>query len=234
MQINTLSIVVPIYNEEKTIEKVVEMVRAANIGSVKKEIILVDDGSTDSSREILKKFELTDKVYYLEKNQGKGAALRRGLIESTGDVVVIQDADLEYDPEEYKVLLEPFYKATADVVYGSRFKGGRPHRMIYYSHQIANQLITFLSNVFTGYNLSDVETGHKMFRGELIRDIAPKLESNRFGFEVEITARLAKTDSRVYEVGVAYYGRSKNEGKHIGFKDGVSALWEIVKYNLFR
>jgi glycosyltransferase involved in cell wall biosynthesis len=234
MQAQTLSIVIPVYNEEKTIEKVMEMVVGADIGSLQKEIILVDDGSTDGTQEILKKYEGVYTVLYQEKNYGKSAALKKGFLSSRGDLVVVQDADMEYDPQDYALLLEPFERGKADVVYGSRFRGGRPSRMIYYQNQLANRLLTMLSNIFTGYNLTDVETGYKMFRGELIREIAPTLESQRFGFEIEITARIAKTKARVYEVGIAYYGRSKEEGKHITIADGLLAVWEIFKYNLFR
>lgn len=233
MTLNTLSIIIPVFNEEKTISKVLDEIHKSDVGGMRKEIIIVDDCSTDGTRELLKKLSPSYKIIYQKKNQGKGAAVKRGILESTGDVVIVQDADLEYDPHEYELLLEPFLKAGADAVYGTRFRGGRPHRMIYYQNQIANQFITFLSNIMTGYNLSDVETGYKMFRGDLIREIATKLKSKRFGFEIEVTARLSRTKSRVYEVGISYYGRSKEEGKHIGLKDGVLAIWDIFRFNLF-
>lgn len=233
MNIDSLSIIIPVFNEEKTIEKVIKAVEDVNL-PLKKEIIIVDDASTDRTKEILDTYKNKYTIIHQGFNQGKGAAVKQGILHSTGAAVIIQDADLEYDPEDYKDLLEPFLKGRADVVYGTRFKGGRPHRMIYYQNQLANQFLTVLSNIFTGYNLSDVETGYKMFSGEIIRQIAPTLESKRFGFEIEVTAKLAKTKARVYEVGIAYYGRSKEEGKHIRLKDGILAIWEICKYNLFR
>ena len=232
MQPQTLSIIIPVYNEQNTIQKTIEAVEAIDLGNIKKEIIIVDDGSTDETPQIIKKYNYN--IITQNKNQGKGAAVKKGILNSTGDLVIIQDADLEYDPEDYIRMLEPFLKNRADVVYGTRFLGGRPHRIIYYQNQIANRIITIISNIFTGYNLSDVETGYKMFKGDLIRSIAPKLEAKRFGFEIEITARLAKTKARLYEVGIAYYGRSKEEGKHITYKDGLLALWEIIKYNVLR
>ncbi|MBI2591888.1 glycosyltransferase family 2 protein [Candidatus Saccharibacteria bacterium] len=231
-----LSIIIPCYNEKNTIREILAEVDGVDLGSTKKEIIIVDDGSTDGTRDILKDLAKLDKsieVLFQETNQGKGAALRRGILRSTGDVVVIQDADLEYDPQDYKRLLYPIERGPADVVYGSRFKGGEPHRMIYYRHQIANNFLTMLSNLFTGLNLSDMETCYKMFRGDLVRKLAKELKAKRFGFEPEITARVAKSGARVYEIGIAYYGRSKEEGKKIGVKDGIKAIWEIIYFNLF-
>lgn len=231
-----LSVIIPCYNEKNTIEKILEEVDSVNLGSTKMEIIIIDDGSSDGTQKILKNLTAKNKAIRLifqATNQGKGAALKRGILESSGDVVVIQDADLEYDPQEYKRLLYPIERGQADVVYGSRFKGGEPHRMIYYRHQVANKFLTMLSNIFTGLNLSDMETCYKMFDGDLARNLAKKLQAKRFGFEPEITAHVAKSGARVYEIGISYYGRSKEEGKKIGLKDGVKAIGEIIRYNLF-
>lgn len=230
-----LSIVIPCYNEKATIREILGEVMAVDLGATKKEIVIVDDGSQDGTRDILKKLAAENKALKLlfqEENQGKGAALKRGLLESTGDVVVVQDADLEYDPQEYKRLLYPIERGHADVVYGSRFIGGEPHRIIYYRNQVANKFLTMLSNMFTGLNLTDMETCYKMMRGDLARELAQDLKAHRFGFEPEITARIAKSKARVYEIGISYYGRSKEEGKKIGFKDGLKAIWEIIRYNV--
>lgn len=231
-----LSIVMPCYNERATIEKILQEVLTVNLGSTKKEIIVIDDGSTDGTLKILRSVADRSKVIKVmlqKENQGKGAALKRGILASTGDVVVIQDADLEYDPKDYNRLLYPIERGPADVVYGSRFIGGEPHRMIYYRNQLANKFLTFLSNVFTGLNLSDMETCYKMMRGDLARRLAKDLKAKRFGFEPEITARIAKSKARVYEVGISYYGRSKEEGKKISYKDGLKAIWEIIRFNIF-
>ena len=227
-----LSVVIPCYNEAATIAGIVAAVRAAPLAD--KEIIVVDDCSTDGTREILKG-ELAariDRVVFHEKNQGKGAALRTGIRAATGDVVVIQDADLEYDPQEYPRLLAPIQDDRADVVYGSRFMGGAPHRVLYFWHSIGNGLLTLLSNMFTNLNLTDMETCYKCFRRELIQSI--EIEEDRFGFEPEITAKVAKLGCRIYEVGISYYGRTYAEGKKIGYKDGFRALWCIFKYNVLR
>lgn len=231
-----LSIIMPCYNEKDTIRTILDEVMSVDLGTTKKEIIIIDDGSKDGTRDILKNLAKTNKsirLIFQEHNQGKGAALKRGILESTGDVVVIQDADLEYDPEEYKRLLYPIERGHADVVYGSRFIGGEPHRIIYYRNQVANKFLTFLSNLFTGLNLTDMETCYKTFKGDLVRGLAKDLKAQRFGFEPEITARVAKSKAAVYEIGISYYGRSKEEGKKIGLSDGIKAIWEIIRFNVF-
>jgi glycosyltransferase involved in cell wall biosynthesis len=227
-----LSIVIPCYNEKATIAQILEAVRASPWPD--KEIIVVDDCSRDGTRDLLEG-ELRAKVDRLvmhEVNRGKGAALRSGIAAATGDFVVIQDADLEYDPQEYPRLLAPMVEGRADVVYGSRFMGGHPHRVLYFWHRMGNGLLTLLSNMATNLNLTDMETCYKAFRREIIQSI--ELEEDRFGFEPEITAKIAKSGCRIYEVGISYYGRTYDEGKKIGYKDGFRAIWCILKYNLFR
>lgn len=227
-----LSVVIPCYNERRTIAEVLAAVREAL--PAEKEIIIVDDCSRDGTREFLQGegSKLADQVLFHEVNQGKGAALRTGIRAARGEIVLIQDADLEYDPAEYPALLQPILENKADVVFGSRFQGGRPHRVLYFWHRIGNGLLTLASNVFTNLNLTDMETCYKVFRREIIQAI--RIEENRFGFEPEITAKVAATGCRVFEVGISYYGRTYEQGKKIGWKDGVRALWCIVKYNLFR
>lgn len=228
-----LSIVIPVYNEEQYIQKIIQTVKAADTHYIEKEIICVDDCSTDGTRDILKnEIEAqVDKVIYKEKNEGKGAALRTGFQHASGDFVVVQDADLEYDPNEYMNLLDPILKGRADVVYGSRFAGGQPHRVLYFWHYIGNNMLTTFSNMLTNLNMTDMETCYKMFRKEVLDSI--KIEQNRFGFEPEITAKVAKGDWRIYEVGISYSGRNYAEGKKINWKDGIQAIWCILKYNLF-
>jgi len=226
----------PCYNEKNTIKKILAEVMEVDLGTTKKEILIIDDGSKDGTRDILKKLATKNKsikLLFQEHNQGKGAALKRGILESTGDIVVVQDADLEYDPQEYRRLLYPIERGHADVVYGSRFIGGEPHRIIYYRNQVANKFLTMLSNLFTGLNLTDMETCYKMLRGDLARELGKNLKAQRFGFEPEITARVAKSKARVYEIGISYYGRSKEEGKKIGMRDGIKAIVEIIRYNVF-
>lgn len=226
-----LSIVIPIYNEINTLETILKAVKDAPVDD--KEIILVDDFSTDGTRELLKDkiANSVDKIIYHEVNKGKGAALRTGIKEASGDAVIIQDADLEYDPNEYPLLLKLIEEDRADVVYGSRFMGAGPHRVVYFWHMIGNKFLTLLSNMFTNINLTDMETCYKMFKKDIIQSI--DIEEDRFGFEPEITAKVARKNCRIYEVGISYYGRTYNEGKKIGWKDGFRAIYCILKYNLF-
>ncbi len=227
-----LSIVIPCYNERGTIEAVIDAVRAAPGGE--KEIIVVDDCSRDGSGELLEGplRAKVDRVLRHPVNRGKGAALRTGIAHATGDIVIIQDADLEYDPQQYPVLIEPILQDKADVVYGSRFLGGGPHRVLYFWHRVGNGLLTLVSNMFTNLNLTDMETCYKVFRREIIQSVV--IEEERFGFEPEITAKIAKLRCRVFEVGISYYGRTYEEGKKIGWRDGVRALWCIVRYNVLK
>lgn len=229
-----LSVVIPCYNEFNTIDQIIDAVNNAPYPD--KEIIIVDDCSRDGTREKLRDQIETSgrvsKVLYHDVNQGKGAALRTGIQAATGDLVIIQDADLEYDPNEYGRLIEPIKTGKADVVFGSRFAGGDAHRVLYYWHRLGNSFLTMLSNMFTNLDLTDMETCYKLFRREIIQQI--QIEENRFGFEPEITAKVAKLDCRIYEVGISYYGRTYAEGKKIGWRDGVRAIYCIVKYNLFR
>ena len=227
---NTVSIVIPCYNEVVTLEKVIDAVLESPVGS--KEVIIVDDGSTDGTAELIrnKLEQRVARVIFHEKNQGKGAALRSGFAVATGDVVLVQDADLEYDPRDYDRLLAPIAAGKADVVYGSRFAGGEAHRVFFFWHYTVNRGLTLLSNILTNLNLTDMEIGYKAFRREVLQKIT--IEENRFGFEPEITAKIARLHCRIYEVGVSYAGRTYSEGKKIGWRDGVHAVWCILKYNL--
>lgn len=235
-----ISVVIPVYNEERTLLELVRRVResgerhgASADPPWEVELVLVDDGSADGSRQLLSELSKDEdtRVIFHDQNQGKGAALRTGFAAASGDVILVQDADLEYDPDEYPILLEPIRDGRADVVYGSRFVGERAHRVLYFWHRVANQGLTFLSNAMTNLNLTDMETCYKVFRREILEGI--DIEENRFGFEPEITAKIARVPGvRIYEVGIGYSGRTYEEGKKIGFKDGVRAIYAILKYNL--
>ena len=225
-----LSVVMPVYNEQATLSRVVERVMSVGL---EVELLCVDDGSSDGSLEILRNLEKQwpqMKLFLQPRNMGKGAALRRGIREANGDYVIIQDADLEYDPSDYPRLLAPLESGQADVVYGSRFLGGAPHRVLYYWHSVGNRILTTISNMITNLNMSDMETCYKAFRREVIQAIP--LEEDRFGFEPEITVKIAKRRLRVFEVGISYSGRTYEEGKKIGWKDGVRALWCLAKYGI--
>ncbi len=224
-----LSIIIPCFNEAKTILKLLEAVKSSPIEN--KEIIIVDDGSTDGTKDLIMSLNDSEvKVFLHDENKGKGAALSTGFKKASGDICIVQDADLEYDPNEYPFVIGPILEGKADVVFGSRFQGGRPHRVLYFWHSVGNSFLTLLSNAFTDLNLTDMETCYKAFRREIIQSI--NIQEKRFGFEPEITAKIAKLGCRVYEVGVSYYGRTYSEGKKIGWKDGIRAIYCIVKYNL--
>ena len=226
-----LSVIIRCYNEVSTILEIVQRVKAIDVKDL--EIIVVDDASSDGTKEVLEADvkPLIDKVIYHEKNWGKGAALRSGFNEVTGDVIVVQDADLEYDPRNIPDMLKLIEDGEADVVFGSRFMGGNPHRVLYFWHYIGNNFLTLLSNIFTNLNLTDMETCYKMFRRSFIESI--KIEENRFGFEPEITSKIARGNNRIYEIGISYFGRTYGEGKKIGWKDGFRAIYAILKYNIW-
>jgi glycosyltransferase involved in cell wall biosynthesis len=231
----SLSVLMPVYNEHATIEAIVDQVRRAPVAPLQIELVVVDDGSTDGSRDVLQRLlgeGRIQKLHLQENNRGKGAAIKRALGMSTGDIVIVQDADLEYDPADWPVLLGPIIDGKADAVFGSRFLGG-PHRVLFFWHSVGNKLLTTFSNMLTNLNLTDMETCYKAMRGEIARSIQPSLRSDRFGFEPEITARLAKAQARIFEVPISYSGRTYAEGKKINWRDGVAAFWHILKYNLF-
>ena len=225
-----LSIIIPCFNESKTILSLIDAVKKSPVKN--REIIIVDDGSQDETRDILNKLNDPEvRIIFHSKNKGKGAALRTGFNEAKGEICIVQDADLEYDPQEFPLVIQPILDGKADVVFGSRFQSGRPHRVVYFWHRVGNGLLTLMSNLFTDLNLSDMETCYKAFRREVIQSV--NIRENRFGFEPEVTAKISKMNIKIYEVGISYYGRTYDEGKKIGWKDGVRAVYCILKYNLW-
>ena len=238
MSVKKISVIIPAYNEERTVKTILDKVTGITlINQIQLEIIIVNDCSTDKTKEVIQNYIINNKttniVYYEhEKNKGKGAAIHTGIKKSTGEYIIVQDADLEYDPEEFNHLLKPVFKDNADVVYGSRFMGNNPHRILFFWHSIGNKVLTTLSNMLSNLNLTDMETCYKLIRSDIIKKI--NLKENRFGFEPEVTAKLARIPNiKIYEVGISYYGRTYQEGKKIGWKDGFRALYCILKYNLF-
>lgn len=228
-----LSIIIPVYNEKNTILPIIDKIEKVDLGAIEKEIVIVDDCSTDGTRNILKDLEAKYKIFYQEKNKGKGAALRKGFEIGSGDFFIVQDADLEYNPEEYSKLLQPILHGKADVVYGSRFIGGENHRVLYFWHSVGNKFLTLFSNMFTNLNLTDMETCYKVFTRPVMEKILPTLKSDRFGFEPEITAKVSKNKFKIYEVGISYAGRTYEEGKKINWKDGFRAIFAIIYFWLF-
>lgn len=233
-----LSIIIPVYNEEKFIIQLLDKVISVELlNDIEKEIIIIDDGSTDKTQEIIKEYisnnpKIKFIFYKQDINSGKGASIHKGIELASGDIIIIQDADLEYDPNDYNKIIKPILDGYADVVYGSRFVGSQPHRILYYWHRAGNSFLTWLSNIFSNLNLTDMETGYKAFRSQIIKSI--QLKEKRFGFEPEVTAKISKIKGiRIYEVGISYYGRTYSDGKKINWKDGFRAIWVILKYNLF-
>ena len=229
-----LSVIVPVYNEKGTILEILKLIDAVDL-PLEKEIIIIDDFSTDGTREIIKNLDPQKyRIIFQNRNCGKGAALKKGFLAASGDIVLIQDADLEYDPGDYKKLLKPILIGRADVVYGSRFLSGEPKRVLYIWHLLGNLFLTFLSNLLTGLTISDMEVCYKVFKKEVADSFKDKLESQRFGIEAELTARISRSNWRIYEVGISYYGRTYSEGKKIRWKDGIAAIWHIIRFNLLR